>query len=193
MNLRRVVFSSAAGCLLCGALLSVGGCPEYLSQYMISERTGNVTFQFINTTPFRASFSYGTWDSLDRSPPGTVTLLQLRLAANSTSTTSTAVCRRNAAIGTAEFVARVLATRADEAANFDADAFGEVVNFSSAPSNSDAAALPTEGTAAGREVLIGRDFSCGDRLVFTFVQDPDASGGFRIDFEVIKDQVRDRP
>jgi hypothetical protein len=193
MTIRHVIVGAAVGLLFAVALLSAGGCPQDYSQYLISERTGNVVFQFINATPFRASFSYGTWDSLDRNPEGPATLLQLRLAANSTSTLSAAPCRRNAAIGTPAFVARVLAVEADDTPNFDADAFGPQVNFSSAPADADNAALPTVGVADGREVLIGRNFSCGDRLVFTFVQDPDAPGGFRIDFEVIKDDLRDAP
>lgn len=187
---RRLILCLGVGGLMTAALLAAGGCPSGLAQYLVAERTGNISIQFVNNTPFRASFSYGTWDELDRNPPGTVTLLQLRLAANSSSTVSTAPCRRNMAVGTQPFVDRVLATKADETTNFDPDAFGTVVNFSSAAANSTAAALPTEGTAAGREVLIGRDYSCADRLIFTFVQDSAAPGGFRIDYEVIKDTTR---
>ncbi len=85
----------------------------------------------------------------------------------------------------------MIATNADKTDTFDADAFDTVVHFSSAPSDSNAAALPTEGTALGREVLLGVDYSCADEIIFTFVQDPDAVGGFRIDFEVILDDTQD--
>lgn len=190
MRGRQALASLSLAGLMAAGLLAAGGCPSWLGSYLTAERTGNVNFQFINNTPFRASFSYGTWDALDKNPPGPVTLLQLRLAPNSSSTVSTAPCRRNAAIGTQDFIDRVLATRADEDIDLDEDAFGVNVNFSSAPADSDLAALPTEGTAAGREVVIGGEYSCGDRLVFTFEQDPTASGGFRIDFEVIKDELR---
>ncbi len=191
MTRRQTVMSLLLAGLLPTAFLAAGGCPSWFGSYFTAERTGNISFQFINNTPFRASFSYGTWDALDRNPPGDATLLQLRLAPGTSSTVSTAPCRRDAAVGTQAFVDRVIATRADETDNFDPDAFQTVVNFSSAPADSAAAALPTEGTAQGRALLIGPDYSCADRLIFTFVQDPQAAGGFRIDYEVIKDQLRD--
>jgi len=84
----------------------------------------------------------------------------------------------------------VIATKTDEATtSFDADSFDTVVHFSAAASDSDAAALPTAGTALGVEKLLGVDYSCADLLVFTFTEDPDAEGGFRVDFEVILDQT----
>ena len=48
-------------------------------------------------------------------------------------------------------------------------------------------AVATVGTAVGLNKLVGVDFSCGDELIFTFRPDPDAEGGFRIDFQLIHD------
>ncbi len=156
------------------------------------ERSGNVSVQFINSTPFRASFSFGSYDSLDRDPPGPVTLMQSRLEGLTNSAPVQLTCRRDVSIGTDEFLQRVLDTNADNTANFDAEAFSSMVNFSSAASDSDAAALPTEGTALGRNVRLGVDYTCGDLLIFTFTQDAVRPGGFRIDFSVVPDVEADR-
>lgn len=165
-----------------GMLLS--GCDAFLNQ--TAERNGSITVAFVNNTPYRAAFSYGTYDPLDLSPqPGPTELQQLRLEAGTSSASVTVACRRTLAIGTQAYVDRAVANDADLAASFDADAFDAVVHFSSAPQDSDAAALPTAGTAAGVEKLVGVDFSCGDQLLFTFVQDPHAPGGFRTDFSVV--------
>ncbi len=154
-----------------------------------ASRAGTISVVFINNTPHRASFSFGVWDAWDKSP-GPAALRQLRLEGSTSSAPASLSCQRNFAIGTQDFVDRVLETKADDTATFDPDAFGTVVNFSSAPTDSDAAALPTEGTALGVEKLLGVDYSCADRLIFTFVQDPDAAGGFRIDFEAILDETQ---
>jgi len=190
MRSSRIVLSGVVAGLATSALSLVGGCPDTVLTNLTKERTGNISIQFINNTRYRAAFSYGTWDSWDRSP-GPVTLQQLRLPPHAISSVAQLPCRRNAAIGTQEFVQRVLDTKADQTGTFDADAFDDTVHFSSAPSDSDLAALPTAGWAEGVEKLLGVDYSCGDLLIFTFWEDPDAPGGFRIDNEVILDKVQD--
>ncbi|MCH8806298.1 MAG: hypothetical protein IH986_09450 [Planctomycetes bacterium] len=169
-------------------LASFGGClsPTFLAN-QTAVRSGNLTFDFVNNTRFRASFSFGTFDALDRSP-GNVGFEQMRLEAGLSASPTVAQCARNAVIGTQEFIDRVLATDSDQTDDFDADAFSTVVHFSSAPADSATAGLPDIGTATGLELLLGVDFSCDDRIVFTFEEDPDAPGGFRIDFVVIQDE-----
>ncbi len=165
-----------------------GGCTNTdLFVNLTSERAGNFTAQFVNSTRFRASFTFGTWDSFDRVPPGAADVQQLRVEGQTASAPVTLQCRRNLAIGTGELIERALDNDFDDSANFDADAFNMVVNFSSAPLGSDAEALPTAGTADGRELLLGVDYTCADLVIFTFVDDPDAPGGFRIDFSVLID------
>ncbi len=167
-------------------LLLAGGCTPFL-RYISEFRNGNVTVLIINNTPYRATMTVGSWDSLDRDPPGPVTIQQPRIEAGQ-STQFTLDCRRNIAIGTEELVQRIIDTDTDQnTANFDNDAFDDVVHFSNAAADSPAAALPTVGTAEGREVLIGLDFSCNDLLIFTLEEDANAPGGFRIDFEVAPD------
>ena len=179
----------SAAVALAGAfvLVSFGGClaPSFLLN-QTAERTGNLTFDFVNNTRYRASFTFGVYDALDHTPGG-VSFNQTRLEAGLSAISTGTQCARNAVVGTQEFLDRVLATDADETDDFDPDAFSAVVNFSSAPADSDIAALPDVGTANGIELLLGVDYSCDDRIVFTFEEDPDAPGGFRIDFLVIQD------
>lgn len=189
MNRKNLVATGLSALTAAAMLAGLSGCVGTVLRNLTKQRTGDITMVFINNTSYTAAFSYGTWDAWDRTP-GTPNLQQLRLAPNTASEPATVPCARNAAIGTQDFVDRVIATKADEALDdFDPDAFDTVVRFSSAPSDSGAAGLPTEGTALGIEKLLGVDYSCADQLVFTFVEDPDAPGGFRIDFEVILDKL----
>lgn len=173
---------------LAGVLVVVtGGCADFLAN-LIEERSGNVTAVFINNTPYRAAFTFGTYDALDRDLPyGEVDLRQRWVEAMTSSASLTVSCRRNFAIGTEEFVQRVRDTEANLGPQFDDDAFDTVVHFSNAPSDSDAAALPTVGTAEGREVRLGVDYACGDELIFTFVHDASAPEGerFAIEFRLL--------
>lgn len=170
-------------------LPSLSGCfPSSLWLNQSKQRTGNIQFVFINTTPFAASFTYGTWDALDKSP-GPVTAQQISVDANSTSEAISVSCRRNAAVASQGLYDRVVATETDERDDWNPDQFDTVVHFTSAPAGSGAADLPTAGTALGIERLLGVDYSCGDQLIFTFRVDPDAPGGFRIDFQVIRDAL----
>ncbi len=177
--MRRAVLTATAFV----TALAIAGCD--LVYNMIEERSGNVTILIINNTPYRASFTIGSYDAWDRNPPGRVEFEQRRLEAHSTEPTFGLACKRNIAIGTQALVDRILDTDGDDRSGFDADAFDDVVHFSSAPVDSTAAALPTVGTAQGIEVLLGVDFACEDELIFTFEEDPDAPGGFRIDFSVL--------
>jgi hypothetical protein len=167
------------------------GCLGDLFANLVEERSGDVTVIVINNTPYRAAFTLGGYDALHRDPPGDVSLEQQRLEAHTTTAPITLTCNRNTAIGTEALVQRVIDTEADEADDFDADAFVAVVRFSSAPADSDAAALPTAGTAEGVEVRLGVDYACGDQLIFTLLEDAAAPGGFRVAFELLHSEQDD--
>jgi hypothetical protein len=184
----RTQMSVSVWTALTGLAALTASCSSELIANQTAVRQGNVAFQFVNTTPFRASFTYGTYDALDRNPPGAPNIQQLRLEGFQTTAPTDVTCARNAAIASQSLVDRVIDTDGHLAVNFDREAFNAVVNFSSADEDSDAAALPTEGTAEGVELLLGVDFGCRDRLIFTFVQDPAAPGGFRIDFSLLRDR-----
>ena len=168
-------------------LLLATGCAGQLISNLTEEAQGSVLVTIINNTRFRASFSYGSFDDLDRNPPGPISLQQIRVEALTTSAEVTITCGRDVAIGTQKLVDRVIATNGDAAAGFDVDAFDDVVHFSAAPADADGAAFPDAGTAAGRTVRLGVDYSCGDTLVFTLEEDAAAPGGFRIDYAVLPD------
>lgn len=169
----------------------MSGCGGTVVANLVKERTGNITIRFINDSDYRAAFSYGTWDEWDRSP-GPINFEQTIVGPRVTLAPVTLPCARNFAIGTQKLVDRVLLTDADDTDDFNPDAFDVVVHFSHGTSDTDVEAVPTRGTALGIEKLLGVDYSCQDQLVVTFVEDPDAEGGFRIDFEVLLDE-RDEP
>ncbi len=170
------------------AALAGPGCSPTLLQNLTAPLNDNITLTFVNETQFRASFTYGIFHDLERDPPGGVSFVQHRLEAGLSTAPSNSPCARNLSIGTAKMLQRVLDTNGDQnTPSFDEDAFSVTVNFSDAPADSDLAATPTVGTAVGVNKLVGVDFSCGDELIFTFRQDPDAEGGFRIDFLLIHD------
>ncbi len=166
-------------------VLLTGGCPNDFVAHLIEERAGQVSIIIINNTPYRASFTLGGYDALDRNPPIEPELEQPRVEALTSTSPISLNCVRHIAIGTEDLVERVLATDGHLESGFDDDAFSEFVNFSSAPIDDPAAALPTVGTAEGREVRLGVDYACGDELIFTFEEDATAAGGFRIDYEVV--------
>ena len=161
-----------------------GGCTGELLDNLIEEQTGDIAVVLINNTPHRAVFTLGAYDAWVRSPRVAPELSQQRLE-RMTSTAVVIPCKRNTAIGTDALVEQIIRTETDLTPDFDADAFSAVVNFSSAAVDSTAAALPTEGTAEGIEVLLGVDYACGDQLIFTFEEDATATGGFRIDYTLL--------
>jgi len=187
--MRRYKRTIAFGLLF--AVVSTGllaGCPASFIANLTEERSGSIVVQIINNTNYRASFTLGGYDALVLNPAGEVEIQQRRLDSMQLESEITLDCARNVAIGGEALVERIQATEQDLAAGFDLDAFNAEVNFSSAAVGSDAAALPTEGTAAGIEVRLGVDFACGDRLIFTFEENAAAIDGhlFRIDYDLLR-------
>lgn len=180
---KRIRF--AAG-FVTGLIALMTGCTGDLLANLTEERSGSISVLIINDTPYRAAFSFGSYDALNRNPPGAIDFVQSRVEAHTSPAPFTLDCRRDVAIGTDDFVQRAIDTNEHEADGFDADAFGAVVNFSSAPADDAAAALPTAGTAEGIEVRLGVDYACADQLIFTFVEDAEANGGFRIEYSLLR-------
>jgi len=138
-------------------------------------------FAFINNTPFRAIFTFGGYDPLDKDtdPSG---FGQLRLEGNSNSAQLVQACRKTFSVGGEELI-RLIET-SDLAVN-DPRALVDGVNFSGAPLGDPLEAVATEGTAEGVTLAAGVDFACETLIVFSFEQDATAPGGFRIDFVVV--------
>jgi hypothetical protein len=170
------------------AVSLVGGCPlGQLITNNTAEIDGNISIVYNNETQSRAIFSHGTWNELDRSFVRGVNLQPLRVPANTTTTAQNITCARNFAVATQQLVDWVALTEEPEQVDFDAAALNATVFFSDEAADTIDADVPTAGTAVGIELLAGVDFSCGDRIIVSFVEDPDQPGGFRIDYEVIKD------
>jgi len=146
---------------------------------------------FVNNTPFRAIFTYGSYDQLDED---TIPIFgQLRLEAHTSSNQTAQACQSSYSTGGSELVRLIDTNRNNAAVNItDERALVDGVYFSGAPLGDPLAAEPTEGTAQGMVVLNGVDFSCrrtdiddttgSGLLMFTFEQDATAPGGFRIDY-----------
>jgi hypothetical protein len=192
MSRKTVLISVVAAFGLAGAFAAASGCLQTTLLNLTKERTGNILMAFVNTTNADAGFTLGTWDAWDRTP-GPINMQQTTVRAHSASAAATIGCARNAAIATQDLVDRVIATKTDVTdTTFNPDLFDSVVRFTLAASDSSGANLPTAGTAVGVELLLGVDYSCGDEIVFTLVEDPAAPGGFRVDHEVILDQIQNQ-
>ncbi|MFH1417546.1 MAG: hypothetical protein ABII12_04570 [Planctomycetota bacterium] len=147
---------------------------------------------FINNTPHRAIFTYGAYDQFDQEtiPTG---FGQLRLEGNTASAQVAQPCRKTFSVGGDELVRLLNENERDPNIDItDPRALVRGVYFSSAPLGDPLEAEPTEGTAEGLVLLNGVDFDCrrdnihdtsgSGLLLFTFVQDAAAPGGFRIDY-----------
>lgn len=150
---------------------------------------------FVNNTNARAIFTYGAYDNLDKETVPT-NFGQLRLEANSSSAQIAQPCKRVFSVGGAELVRLINDNESNPNINItDPRALVRGVNFSTAPLGDPLEAEPTEGTALGRDVLLGVDFTCGRTspeaitgsglLIFTFEEDAGAPGGFRIDYQFV--------
>jgi hypothetical protein len=177
----------AAGLALTVAALT-GGCTGDLVANLTETKEGSIILIFINTTPYRASFACGSYDTLQRSPPGPIDFRQVQVERNVTSAEEEIVCRRNTALGTAALIQRATDTEQYTNEAFDPDIFSPVINFSAATRNTEGESLPTVGTAEGIEVRLGVDYACGDVLYFTFEEDPNAPGGFSVEFDLLRSE-----
>lgn len=150
---------------------------------------------FVNNTPFRAIFTFGGYDPINKDAVPT-NFGQLRLEGNTASAPQPQPCRKVFSVGDDELIRLINLNRHSPQINItDEQALVRGVNFSSAPAGDPLAAEPTEGTAEPKIVQNGNDFTCQridirqqtgtGVLIFTFVQDPAAVGGFRIDFSFI--------
>ncbi len=118
----------------------------------------------------------------------------MRLEGNTASAQQQQPCRSTFSVGGDELIR--LLNENDNVLNItDPRAVVNGIYFSSAPLGDPLEAEPTEGTAEGRVVLNGIDFSCRrvnitdatgtGLLIFTFEQDAGSPGGFRVDYSFI--------
>lgn len=145
---------------------------------------GDVRVVFINNTPFRPAFTFGTFDQADPEfrPDASQFVLDgdedERIAPNSATRVGTFECARILGVGSPRLLDLIEGNLDVEV---DEIAFVEGVDFyENVPDN------PTlMGSAAPFEVLLGVDFPCESLLILYFEQNAVGAPPFRIDFEFI--------
>jgi len=149
---------------------------------------GNVQVVFINNTPYRATFTFGAYDNLDRN---TAPALQQFSSETDTRTLEgdsetepiTVQCHRIFSIGGEGLIARVQENLAEDA--FEEAALVPGVYFSSLAAGEEFADLPNEGVAAAHDAFIGADFDCGSLIVYRLEFSDAGEEEFEIQMSVI--------
>lgn len=187
--------SGVRGCFFCVlAALFVAGCGELWRNQTASlggalaGTRGTIQVVFLNNTPHRAVFTYGTFDQLDSdSRPDFVQFLRDEapmLNGNSTSTIVTLDCGRVFSIGSPQLL-NLIAENLPNAQRSE-DALVSGVEFVDPAEDGGRPVLI--GTSPAFEALLGVDFPCNSLLVLRFEFDDAHPGQFRADFEVLISQ-----
>jgi len=169
---------------------------------------GGISVMFVNETPYRAIFTFGTYDPQNTTQNTAVSFPiefdQLfvdadatnRLDPHSSSEIFTFSCGRALSVGGQRLVDLILENDLDEDANAIAlrplpdPVTGEArsragIAFSDRDLDADGASDPTGGWSEGVVTLQGAEYQCDSLLIYTFVQDGSQPGGIRIDLSVI--------
>ena len=194
----RLKGSSAIAGLFVAAGLGLAGCGADFSNLTASfggdttGARGKVQVVFINNTPHRAVFTFGTYDQTDQSskpdfrqfsndPAGLI------LEGDKTSLIGSLNCARVFSIGGPRMLALIQKNLPD--ATLAQEAMIEGVEFFRVEAaTGDAAAAPapvSQGKAPPFEALLGVDFPCNALLVVRFEIDDLGPAPFRTDFELI--------
>jgi hypothetical protein len=149
---------------------------------------GTTDVVFINKTPFRAIFTFGTYDDFDQNTePQLVTFSpndgSEDLEGGDVSTIRTVTCARVFSIG-GDTMLR-LARENLAADTLVEEAMVPGVYFSSAALGDENEALPTEGVADPLDLRLGVDFPCNSLIVYRLEVNSNGEPPFRVDFEVI--------
>lgn len=197
-NLNRV-----SSCTL--YLLALAGCSSetFLNQTASfggdqAGGRGTVSVGFINNTPFRSVFSYGTYNNTNQFEQPVVQQFVgnsggSSLEGDEVAEMVTLPCNRVFAIGDPE-MNRLIEENLDEEVleALDEDVLFDNIAFSSAALGEPNSAVATEGFAPYVRALLGVDFSCGSILIIRFEISDVGPAPFRADFEVIPPEDDDR-
>jgi hypothetical protein len=156
---------------------------------------------FINRTPYRAIGTFGGYDPQDQQTIVTMGQLgvteNLGVEPNGVGVAWALPCTRAVSVGGRELLRLIYKNNLESTATAfrffpsttatlqfipSLDLLKEDIGFTGAPFGDPQGSIPTEGTAHPVIKLLGSDYIRQDLLIFTFVQDPAAAGGFRIDF-----------
>lgn len=159
----------------------------------IAGSRGLVQISFINNTPFRAVFTFATYDQTD--PSSKPDFLQfgndpdgLVLEGDSTSPVGALDCARVFSVGGPRLSALIADNLPD--ASVDEEALIEGVEFFSIPEvgSGETPAPVSQGKSPPFEALLGVDFPCNALLIVRFEIDDLGPAPFRVDFELIPSQ-----
>jgi len=146
---------------------------------------------FVNNTPYRAIFTVAAFNHFNQQAvPNDVQQFAdgqddtAVLEGNTAAGPFTFQCNRALSIGGIQMLERLVDSAVDPS-QLNQDALMTGVGFSAAALGDPLATLPTEGTADPLDIWQGSAFQCESLIVVTFEQDPNAPGGFRIDYDVI--------
>ena len=154
---------------------------------------GKIRVAFINNTPFRAIFTFGTYDPQNQYSTPEFEQFYVdpdatnRLEGNSSSQTFQFTCGRVVSVGDAALIARIQSTRATRfnGGPTSSAALQTGIAFSDRPLDDPAADQPTAGRSDPIITLQGAQYQCDSLLVYTFEADATQPDGYRIDLAVI--------
>lgn len=162
---------------------------------------GDIRLLFINNTPYRAIFTFGTYDPQDQEDEPqylqyvvdagqTATDFNRGLSGNTSTDEITFECGRTVSIGDQQMITRILDKDVDPldgSLRYDV-ALREGVFFSDRPID-DPEPNADNGTevasAEPRVTLQGAEFQCDSLLIYSFELDDTQPGGVRIDIDVV--------
>ena len=166
---------------------------------------GSIQVGFINETPYRAIFTYGTYDPQNLDQDGSVSFTPgvgqffvdadaaNRLEGNSSSDVVTFDCGRALSLGGDQLIALIVENDLD--GGLDPTALQPGIAFSGKPIDDPEGDQPTAGTAAAVVTLQGAEYQCESLLIYTFKLDagrpeclaapPLADGCFLVELDVI--------
>lgn len=176
----------------------IAGCGEVFVNLTASlggdwaGQRGTVRVLFINNTPHRAVFTFGSYDRTDQFSQPDFAQFGLSefgatLDGDSSSQIISIECARVFSIGGPGLLTLIEQNLSE--VSLDDDAFVEGAEFFSIPSDgadSDDSGDPVnEGSAPPFEALLGVDFPCNALLIIRFEFDDLGPDPFRVDFELI--------
>ena len=176
------------------AIVGVGGCGETFTHLTASfggddaGDRGAVRVLFINNTPHRAVFTFGSYDQTDPSSQPDFEQFGsdddgLTLEGDSESAIGSINCARVFSIGGPRLLALIQENLPD--AELEAEALIEGVGFFRTDPQDEGGEAVSKGKAPPFEALLGVDFPCNALLIFRLEIDDLGSDPFRIDFELI--------
>ena len=157
--------------------------------------SGNIQVTFINKTPYRAIFTYGTYNNTDQFAEPVADQYVLApgrntLEGNVVADFRALPCNRVFSIGDGELL-RLIDENIEDS-GLAPEALIEGIAFSSAAFGEEDSNVATEGFAPPVRALLGVDFPCGSLIIIRFEIADVGDAPFRADFEIIPPRDDDR-